>query len=283
MPFALVIGADPLCTTAGLAGYRIGESEADFAGALRQEPVELVKCETNDLLVPAHAEIVIEGEFRHDVVGPEGPFGEYPGYRVSEFTPKALLRIKAVTYRDDPIMTLENPGIPPDGSSVGGSVGVAIALKRRLQKHGFPVVDVHLPPEGASHLVVVSVKKGGHQTAKAIQEALTTRRAWYTKIIVVDDDIDIYDLGQVIHAWSVKCHSYKGIYLQEAPGKGGPATPAHSPEERSQRYGASACFDSTWPVEWPDEYIPVRSSFADTYPKELQEKIKKNWKTYGFK
>jgi len=282
MPWALVIGPDPLSATAGLAGYRIGENEADHAGALRQEPVEVVKCETNDLMVPAHAEIIIEGEILPDTVAPEGPFGEYPGYRVSEFKPKVFCRVTAITHRNSPIMTVENPGIPPDGSSVGGSMGVAIALKRRLQKHGFPVVDVYCPPEGAAHLVVVSVKKGGHERAKAIHQALLTRRAWYTKIIVVDDDIDVYNLGEVIHAWSVKCHSYQGIYLAEAHGKGGPATPAHSNEERARQYGAVACFDATWPVEWPDEYIPVRSSFADVYPEDLKARVLKHWKEYGF-
>jgi len=177
---------------------------------------------------------------------------------------------------------MSNLGVPPDDSSIGGAMGVAIALKRRLQSHGLPVIDVYLPPEGASHLVVVSVKSGGNEVAKAVKEAITRRRAWYTKIIVVDDDVDIFNLAEVVHAFSVKCHSYRGVFTSEEPGKGGPVTPAHSREERDQRYGSVALFDSTWPQDWPEADIPVKSSFTSIYPREIQEKVIKNWKDYGF-
>ncbi len=282
MPMALVIGADPLSSLAASAGYRIGESESHFAGALLEQPVELIKCETSDLLVPAHAERVLEGEILPDVGAPEGPFGEYTGYRSSGYRANLFFHITAITHRNSPILTMSNLGIPPDDSSVGGAMGVAIALRRRLQSHGLPVIDVYLPPEGASHLVVVSVKAGGNEVAKAVKEAITRRRAWYTKIIVVDDDVDIFNLAEVVHAFSVKCHSYHSVFTFEEPGKGGPITPAHSREERDQRYGAVALFDSTWPQDWPEADIPVKSSFTSIYPKALQEKVIKNWKEYGF-
>jgi len=282
MPMALVIGADPVSSIAASAGYRIGESEAHFAGALLEQPVELIKCETSDLLVPSQAEIVLEGEILPDVGAPEGPFGEYPGYRTSGYRANLYFHLTAITYRNSPILTMSNLGVPPDDSSVGGAMGVAIALKRRLQSHGLPVVDVFMPPEGASHLVVVSVKSGGNEVARAVKEAITKRRAWYTKIIVVDEDVDIFNLAEVVHAFSVKCHSYKGVMTSEEPGKGGPVTPAHSRAERDQRYGAVALFDSTWPREWPEEDIPVKSSFNSIYPKEIQERVLKNWHDYGF-
>ncbi len=282
MPMALAIGADPLSSLAASAGYRIGESEAHFASALLEQPVELVKCETSDLLVPAQAEIVLEGEILPDTGAPEGPFGEYPGYRTSGYRANLYFRLKAITHRNSPILTMSNLGVPPDDSSVGGAMGVAIALKRRLLSHGLPVIDVFLPPEGASLLVVVSVKSGGNQVARAVKEAITRRRAWYTKIIVVDEDVDVFNLAEVVHAFSVKCHSFKGVFTSEEPGKGGPVTPAHSPEERDKRYGAVALFDSTWPQEWPEEDIPVKSSFNSIYPREIQEKVLKNWKAYGF-
>jgi len=282
MPMALVIGADPISSLASSAGYRIGENEANFAGALLEQPVELVKCETCGLMVPAQAEVVLEGELLPDVGAPEGPFGEYPGYRTSGYRANLYFRLTAITHRNSPILTMSALGIPPDDSSVGGAMGVAIALKRRLQSHGLPVADVYLPPEGASLLVVVSVKSGGNEVARAVKEAITRRRAWYTKIIVVDDDVDIFNLAEVVHAFSVKCHSYRGVFTSEEPGKGGPVTPSHSREERDKAYGAVALFDSTWPKEWPEEDIPVKSSFNSIYPKELQEKIIKNWKNYGF-
>ena len=282
MPMALVIGADPISSLAGSGGYKIGESEVDFAGALAQEPIELVKCETSDLLVPAHAEVIIEGEILPDKLAPEGPFGEYPGYRTSGYKANLLFQVTALTFRNSPIITMSVLGVPPDDSHVGGSMGVALGLKRRLLDHGLPVLDVYLPPEGASHLVIVSVKSGGNKVAKAVKEAITKRRAWYTKIVVVNEDVDIYNLGEVVHALSVKCHSYRGVFTSEEPGKGGPVTPCHSAEERNKAYGAVALFDATWPMEWAEEDIPVKSSFRTIYPQEVQDKVLKNWKAYGF-
>lgn len=283
MPVAIVVGSDPISALVTSTGYQIGDTEANFAGALRQEPVELVKCETNNLLVPAHSEIVIEGEIMPDRMAYEGPFGEYPGYRTGEHGLRMFCHVTAITYRNSPIITMSNLGVPPDDSSVGGSMGVAIGLKNRLQRKGLPVIDVYLPPEGASHLVVVSVKKGGNEVAKAVKEAITRRRAWYTKIIVVNDDVDIYNLGEVVHAFSVKCHSTRGVFVSDEPGKGSSATPCYTLEEKhNNTLGAVALFDATWPLDWREEDIPIKSSFNVIYPKNVQDKVLKNWKKYGF-
>ncbi len=283
IPTALVIGADPLSSMVAQQGFRMGDSEANYAGALHQHPVELIKCETNDLLVPAHAEIVIEGEILPDMVSYEGPFGEYTGYRIADPKKKgAFFRVKAITYRNSPIVTMCVHGIPADEGQVTAAMGTAIALRRLLRKRGLPIKDVFLPPEGGAHLVVVSVTEGGSEVAKAVKEALTVRRAWYPKIIVVDEDVDIHNLGEVIHAFSLKCHSYRGVYTSEEPGRGGPVTPCYTKEERAKQYGAVAMFDATWPADWAEEDIPVKSSFKSVYPEELQEKVLKKWKAYGF-
>jgi len=282
MPVALVIGADPISSMVSTSGYRVGKSEADFAGALNQQPVALIKCETNDLLVPAHAEIIIEGEILPDMLGPEGPFGEYTGYRVGEYRPKVFFRVTAITHRNSPIVTMCVHGIPGDEGHVGGAIGTGITLKRRLRNEGLPVTGVFLPPEGASHLVVVGVSSGGSEVCRKVKEVICRGRVWYTKIIVVDDDVDIYNLGEVIHAFSVKCHSYHGIVTSEEPGKGGPVTPCYRPEERERRYGAVALFDATWPSDWPEAEIPVKSSFRTIYPPEIQEKVIRDWLEYGF-
>ena len=282
LPVALVIGADPLSSITAQQGLRVGESEVDFAGALLERPVELVKCETNDLMVPAHVEIVIEGEILPDKLTWEGPFGEYTGYRSDDYRLKMVFQVNAITYRSSPILTMCVHGIPADEGQVTAAIGTGIGLRRLLRKRGLPVKNVYLPPEGAGHLVVVSVTRGGREVAKAVKEAMTVRRAWYPKIMVVDDDVDIYNLGEVMHAFSVKCHSYRGITTSEEPGRGGPATPCYTKEERAKLYGAVALLDATWPADWPEEDIPVKSSFKEIYPEELQEKIVKNWQEYGF-
>ena len=96
MPMALVLGADTLCHMVATAPVPINIDEPDFTGGLRQEPVELVKCETSDLLVPANSEIVIEGEILPDRTAEEGPFGEYPGYRMEGAKMGVLCQVKAI-------------------------------------------------------------------------------------------------------------------------------------------------------------------------------------------
>ncbi|MBW2609690.1 MAG: UbiD family decarboxylase, partial [Deltaproteobacteria bacterium] len=168
MPIALVLGAEPITTFVASASYRKGVSEVDQAGALRQEPVELIKCETNDLLVPATAEIVIEGEVLPDRVGEEGPFGEYPGYRTEGINMGVTWRVKAITHRNSPILSMIALGVPPDANSVATPIASSLAVRDHLKRHGCPVIDVYSPPHAVLHTAIVSVTKGGRETADKI-------------------------------------------------------------------------------------------------------------------
>jgi phenylphosphate carboxylase alpha subunit len=283
MPIAVVIGTDPLCSLAAATGVRYGEDEVILASKLRGESVELVKCETNDLLVPAHSEIVIEGEILPDRVAPEGPFGEFTGYRTQGARAAILCRVSAITYRKSPVLTMSALGTPPDDSSVAGAMGVAVALKMRLIRHKIPVIDTFLPPEGASHLVVVKVKEGGREVAQKVGETLVGRRTNLTKIIVVDEDVDIFNWGEVIHAVSSKCHSARGIHIIERQLSGSNIIPCYTDEERRKGMVAIAVLDATWPLDWPKEEIPIKASFEEMYSSETKEKVLKNWRSYGFR
>mgnify|MGYP001341520835 CR=1 FL=1 len=284
MPIALVLGADPMCHQVATASYGIGVSEADYAGALRQAPVELVKCETSDLLVPAQSEIVIEGEILPDMTAQEGPFGEYPGYRTEGARMGVLCRVKAITFRNSPILSMISLGTPPDDNSIATPIASAIAVKRRLRKRDIPVTDVYSPPAAVLHIAVIGVKSGGRKVAESILDALTERRADWSKVIMVDEDVDVFDMDQVMHALATKCHPDRGIIHREVEaGKANPLTPHYTPEERRAYKGAMALFDCTWPPEWPKETrIPIKTSFDSIYPKELQDMVVKNWKEYGF-
>lgn len=279
MPVAIVIGVDPLCNAAACMSYPMGVSEVNIAGGIRGESVSLVKCETSDLLVPATAEMVIEGEVLIDAVVSEGPFGEFPGFRSGEMSQGIAFRVNAITYRKNPIITLSCVG-PKDETSVVTSVGAALNIKKRLQKYGVPVTDVHVPRESAVHMAVVGVRKGGKEVAQKVLEALvlTVRRADISKIIVVDDDIDVFDMEEVTHEFATKCHPGRGILIAEYEGKSQTLTPAYSQEERMTYSGASVVFDVTWPQEWDKmAEVPVRASFNCTYPKELQDKVLSRW------
>ena len=283
MPIALVIGADPLSHLAAGATYRIGGDETSLAGGLRGKPVELVRCQTSDLFVPARAEIVIEGEVLPDRVGLEGPYGEYPGYRTGEMGNGILTRVTAVTHRRNPILTVDATGYK-DNSSTSTSLSGALAIKRRLERHGVPVVDVYVPPEGAIHTAVISVQYGGREMGRKTLEVLTSRRALLSKIFMVDTDIDLYDMGKVIHAFSTKCHPAHGIHTIHYEGRGNTLTPCYSQGERALQKGATALFDCTWPGEWSREWeVPVKATFDSIFSESLRQKILKDWKSYGFK
>ena len=132
-----------------------------------------------------------------------------------------LIEVKAVTYRHSPILTMISLGIPPDDSSIAASMTAGLAMKQRLVRHGVPVTDVYVPPEGVTHIAVVGVKSGGNEVAKQVGAVLTSRRADVNKIIVVDQDVDPFDFGQVTHALATKCHPLRGIFTSEIEeGKG---------------------------------------------------------------
>lgn len=281
MPIAIVIGCEPLCHMVATDPYKLGEDEVVYAGGLRGAPVEVIHCKTNDLMVPAHSEIVIEGELLPDRIALEGPFGEYPGYRSGTMGEGVLVQITAITHRINPIMTLSTLGIPPDDSSIAASLTAAIAMKRGLKRRGIPVTDVYVPPEGVTHLVVVGVEHGGANVARQVLDYFTARRVMVSKVIVVDRDTDVFDMNQVIHAFSTKCHPGRGIALEHYEGRGNALTPCYNADERRRLKGASVVFDATWPEDWKEWAIPVKSSFKTTYPESVQQKVLANWESYG--
>ncbi len=282
MPMALVIGTDPLSHFAASATYHLGGDEAALAGGLRGGAVELVRCETSDLLVPATAEIVIEGEVLPDRVGLEGPYGEYPGYRTGEMGNGILFRATAVTHRRQPILTVDATGYKDDSAIITSMTG-AVAIKRRLERHGIPVAGVYVPPEGAVHMVFIAVEYGGKEVARNILETLTSRRALISKIFLVEPDVDLFDVGAVLHAFSTKCHPAHGIHVIQYEGRANTLTPCYSQGERAVQKGATVLCDCTWPGEWSREWeVPVKATFNSIFPESIREKVLARWRSYGF-
>jgi 4-hydroxy-3-polyprenylbenzoate decarboxylase len=281
MPVALVIGADPLSHLAAAATYMLGGEETALAGGLRGAPVEVCKAVTSDLLAPSRAEMVIEGEILPDRIGMEGPYGEYPGYRTGEMAYGILMDVKAIAYRDNPIHTVDCTGFKDDSATVTSFTG-AIAIKRRLERYQIPVADVYVPPEGAVHTAVVSVKRGGPETAQKILEILTARRALLSKIFVVDEDVDVFNMDEVMHALSTRCHPGRGIFVTRYEGRANGLTPCYSAEERRTLSGASVAFDCTWPPSWdPVTSVPVKATFNHIYSDEIRQRVLDRWSEYG--
>jgi len=283
MPVALVIGADPLSHFAAAATYMLGGEERALAGGLRTRPVQVCKAFTSDLFVPAAAEMVIEGEILADHVVMEGPYGEYPGYRTGEMGYGILMHVKAITHRDDPIHTVDCTGFKDDSATVTSLTG-AIAIRRRLQRYDVPVVDVYVPPEGAVHTAVISISRGGAEVTQKILEILTMRRAMLSKIFVVDADVDVFNMDEVMHAFSTRCHPGRGVCITRYDGRANALTPCYSAEERHTLSGASVAFDCTWPPGWDRlTRIPAKATFNHIYPEEVKERVLSRWKSLGLR
>ncbi|MDP4709181.1 MAG: UbiD family decarboxylase [Rickettsiaceae bacterium] len=206
MPAAAVIGANPAIILAAVMPIPNTISEYNFAGLLQNKSVELVQCKTIDLKVPAHAEIVIEGEVSMTEYLPEGPFGDHTGYYndIEEFP---VFNIKAITMKNKPIYLSTYTGKPPDEPSILGEALNEIFVP--LIQQQFPeITDFYLPPEGCSYrIAVVSIKKTYPGQAKRIMMGVWSflQQFMYTKfVIIVDEDIDVRDWKEVIWAISTR-------------------------------------------------------------------------------
>ena len=200
MPVAIFLGGDPVFTFAATAPLPDGLDEFLLAGYLRKKSVELVKCETNDLEVPANSDFVIEGYV--DPTEPlrdEGPFGDHTGYYTLP-EPYPVFHVTAITHRKDAVYPATIVGIPPMEDFYIGGASVKLFLP--IFKMNFPeIVDIALPAEGVFHnLVFVSIKKTYPMQAYKIMHGLWGMgQMMFTKyLIVVDADVDVHNTSEVL-------------------------------------------------------------------------------------
>jgi len=200
MPVSIFLGGDPVFTFCATAPLPDGLDEFLLAGYLRKKSVELVKCETNDLEVPASADFVIEGFIDpKEPLRMEGPFGDHTGY-YSLADPYPVFHVTAITHRRDAVYPATVVGLPPMEDFYIGSASVKLFLP--VFKMSFPeIVDIALPAEGVFHnLVFVSIKKTYPLQACKIMHGLWGMgQMMFTKyVIVVDADVNVHDTSQVL-------------------------------------------------------------------------------------
>ena len=200
MPVAVFLGGDPVFTFAATAPLPDGLDEFLLAGYLRKKSIELVKCETNDLEVPANADFVIEGYVDpKDPLRQEGPFGDHTGYySLADNYP--VFHITAITHRKDAVYPATIVGIPPMEDFYIGSASVKLFLP--IFKMNFPeIVDIALPAEGVFHnLVFVSIKKTyPMQAYKTMHGLWGMGQMMFSKyIVVVDADVNVHNTSEVL-------------------------------------------------------------------------------------
>jgi 4-hydroxy-3-polyprenylbenzoate decarboxylase len=199
MPVAVTLGGDPALTFAATAPLPDGLDEILFAGFLRKKSVELVKCKTIDVDVPADADFVLEGFVQPGEMRPEGPFGDHTGF----YTPVEdypVFHLTAITHRRDAIYPTTIVGPPPMEDFYMGDATVRIFLP--VFKMNFPeLVDMTLPPEGVFHnLVFVSIRKQyPYQAFKVMHGLWGMGQMMFSKyIVVVDEDCDVHNTSEVL-------------------------------------------------------------------------------------
>ena len=196
---AVAIGTDPAITFSAIVPAPPEVEEFMIAGFLRGKSVEIVKCETVDLEVPAHAEIILEGYVELGELRSEGPFGDHTGfYTMTDQYP--VFHLTCITHRKDPIYAATIVGKPPmEDAWMGKAVERIFLPAMRLQ---IPeIVDINLPVEGVFHnLMLVSIRKSYPGQARKVMSAIwSLGQAMFTKcIMVVDEDCDVQNIGEVV-------------------------------------------------------------------------------------
>src|SRR5712692_5974196 len=218
-PVALVMGPDPRLVMAASTPLPFGIDELAMAGALHGKPLELVRCKTVPLEVPADAELVIEGEVRPADKREEGPFGEYTGHYGGPRLPRPTIHVTALTRRHDAILSLAYQGAPPHETEVLVAVGKEAELVRTVSLPGVKSVYLTSAGCGALHLVV-SVEKLYEGYGKMVGMAFLSAPASRSikRVVVVDDDIDPLDSLAVEWAIATRVQAHRDIeILTEMP------------------------------------------------------------------
>jgi len=278
-PVLISLGHDPLLFLAGGNEIRFGLSEYDYAAGHRGQPYEVIESEIYGLPMPAHAEIVLEGAMHPGETMPEGPFGEFTGYYAGGRSEQPVVRVERIYHRDDPILGLACPMVPPSDFSYSKCVMKAGMIWDEVERAGLPGVQgvwVHEP--GCARMFnVISIKQAyaGH-ARQALHLAANCQSGSYLGrfVVVVDDDIDPTNLEQVLWAMCTRCDPVEDIdFIKRA--WSGPLDPRLP---KGVTWNSRGLFDACRPYEMLKDFPPVvRASDAlrDKVAQKFGDQLKK--------
>ncbi|CAI4371538.1 AAC_HP2_G0013480.mRNA.1.CDS.1 [Saccharomyces cerevisiae] len=294
IPFALCFGVPPAAILVSSMPIPEGVSESDYVGAILGESVLVVKCETNDLMVPATSEMVFEGTLSLTDTHLEGPFGEMHGYVFkSQGHPCPLYTVKAMSYRDNAILPVLNPGLCTDEThTLIGSL-VATEAKELAIESGLPILDAFMPYEAQALWLILKVDLKGLQALKTTPEEFCKKVGdiyFRTKvgfivheIILVADDIDIFNFKEVIWAYVTR-HTPVADQMAFDDVTSFPLAPFVSQSSRSKTMKGGKCVTNCiFRQQYERSFDYITCNFEKGYPKGLVDKVNENWKRYGYK
>jgi len=265
LPVAIAIGNDPVVTLVGGMPLKYDEDEYEMVGAIKGAPAEIIRAETVDLMVPAGAEMVLEGEIVPRKRSVEGPFAEFPGFYSSTMR-QAEIKIKAISRRKDPII-FENLYIGKPWNEQDYLLGLvtSVTLYKQLKAMAPEVVSVNaMYCHGQGTIVSTKPRIAGFGKIVAAKLLATPHGLVYPKvIIIVDEDIDPFNLNEVMWALLTRFRADRDLVLI-------PNTPASTLDPAGHPRGLTTrmIMDATKPVP-PD--IPLEGLSVVTPPPEASE------------
>ncbi len=270
-PVVMSFGHHPLLFIAGCTDVPVKMSEFAYAGGVLNEPVPLVHGPRTGLPIPAYSEIAIEGEMVPGDNLPEGPFGEWPGYYASAMRPEPVVRIKALYYRSNPVLCGEPPLRPSAGQGFHRSIQRSALIWNALEDAGVPDVRgvwLHSAAYRFFSIIKIRQRYPGHAKQAALIASQCRPGAYLGRyVVVVDDDIDIYNSDDVIWAIATRSEPENIDILRRC--WSGPLDPA-IPRER-KGFNSRAIIDATRPYEWREQFPPV-NAVSDELKNQLNEK-----------
>lgn len=274
-PVAVVVGEDPLLFLASILpithtpdGFT---SEYDWAGAIRGEAVEVIEGKVTGLPIPARAEIVLEGIAYPGDEKMEGPFGEWTGYYASQQRPEPVIKVQAVYHRNDPIICGAMPSRIPSDFTHAYELVRAAQLWNELESAGLPEIR-GVACYQHRFITVVSIKQRypGHAKQAAMLATQCHAGAYLGRyVVVVDEDIDVYDFNQVVWALATRVDPVKHIEVVRDCWSGS-LDPILPMEEKG--LNSRAIIDATKPYAWYDRFPASIVIQAD-----LKERVKQKW------
>ena len=273
-PVLISCGHDPLLFLAGGNELRFGLSEYDYAGGHRGQPFEVVLSELHGLPMPAHAEIVLEGELIEGETAPEGPFGEFTGYYAGGRSEQPVIRVRRIYHRNDPILTMATPMRPPSDFSYSKCVMKAGMIWDEVERAGLSGVKGVWCHEagGARMLNVISIKQAyaGHSKQAGMAAASCQSGSYLGRlVVVVDDDIDPTDLFDVMWSVCTRCDPAEDIDIIRKMWSG----PLDPRIPRGTSWNSRAVIDACRPFEKIKEFPPVARASA-----ELRAKVESKYR-----
>lgn len=278
LPVAICIGNDPVLNLMASTPVEYAQSEYEFAGALKGEPIELTKSESGNLDIPARSEIVLEGYIIPRSRKIEGPFGEFPGsYSGARLQPE--VKITSITYRKNPIFENLYIGVPWTEVDYLVGLNTSLPLYRQLKKD-FPEVSAVNAMYTHGMGVIISTKSrfGGYGKSVAMRLISTPHGMPYSKIVVVvDETVDPFNLEQVMWALTTRVRPDKDVVLiPNSPGI--PLDPSSDPPGMNTKL----IIDATTPV-YPDKSMdvntldtPSKSDYWLSYMKNILKNSRRN-------